>query len=130
MTAEQWQQHYDFPKPGPYDPVIMQCRTNRRAAWAAQLAKDAGLQNCLVYKQVSHQDLETRHPCVSIETDMTVARHLKCSDAQGVYGWHLDPVIKSYRSYEKWGPPPEPEPFAVETVNVAAAGEELADLGL
>ena len=53
MTAEQWQQHYDFPKPGPYDPVIMQCRTNRRAAWAAQLAKDAGLQNCLVYKQVS-----------------------------------------------------------------------------
>jgi hypothetical protein len=36
----------------------MQCRTNRRAAWAAQLAQDAGLQNCLVYRQVSTQELQ------------------------------------------------------------------------
>lgn len=53
MTEERWQQHYDFPKPGPYEPLIMQCRTNRRAAWAVQLAQDAGLQNCFVYKQAS-----------------------------------------------------------------------------
>lgn len=49
---------------------------------------------------------------------------------QGVYGWHLDPAVSSYRSYEKWEAPPEPETFLVESVNVAAACEELADLGL
>lgn len=30
----------------------MQCRTNKRATWAAQLAADAGLEHCLIYKQV------------------------------------------------------------------------------
>ena len=50
--------------------------------------------------------------------------------AQGVYGWHLDPGIKAYKSYEKWDPPPDPEPFTVDEVNVAAACEELAELGL
>jgi len=34
-------------------------------------------------------------------------------DMQGVYGWKLSPAVKSYRSYEKWDPPPEPEPFQV-----------------
>ena len=53
LSEEQWQQQYRFPKPRPHDPVVMQCRTNRRAAWAAQLAQDAGLQNCLVYRQVT-----------------------------------------------------------------------------
>ena len=32
---------------------------------------------------------------------------------QGVYGWKLSPAVKSYRSYEKWDQPPEPEPFQV-----------------
>jgi hypothetical protein len=31
--------------------VVLQCRTQRRASWAAQLASDAGLHNVLVYKQ-------------------------------------------------------------------------------
>ena len=30
---------------------------------------------------------------------------------KGAYGWRLSPAIKAYRSYEKWDPPPEPEPF-------------------
>lgn len=42
----------------------------------------------------------------------------------------MDPSVSSYRSYEKWEAPPEPEPFPVESVNVAGACEELADLGL
>ena len=53
LSEEQWQQQYRFPKPRPHDPVVMQCRTNRRAAWAAQLAQDSGLHNCLVYRQVT-----------------------------------------------------------------------------
>lgn len=32
----------------------MSCRTNTRAAWAAQLAQDAGLPRCLVYRQGVH----------------------------------------------------------------------------
>ncbi len=47
-----WQDKYHFPKPGPGTPVVMQCRTNRRASWAAQLAHDAGLGSVFVYKQV------------------------------------------------------------------------------
>lgn len=49
---------------------------------------------------------------------------------QGVYGWHLDPAIKSYESYELGDVPPEPEPFEVETVDLDAAVEELGALGL
>ena len=47
-----------------------------------------------------------------------------------MYGWHLDLGIKAYKSYEKWDPPPDPEPFPVDEVNVVAACEELAELGL
>ena len=46
-----WQEQYRCLKPGPGAPVVMQCRTNRRAAWAAQLAHDAGLASVFVYKQ-------------------------------------------------------------------------------
>ncbi|KAK9829026.1 hypothetical protein WJX72_003487 [[Myrmecia] bisecta] len=99
MSSDQFQQTYHFPKPSAEDCVVMQCRTNRRAAWAAQLAKDAGLQCCLVYRQ-------------------------------GVYGWRLQPAIKAYKSYEKGDPPPEPEAFQMEAINVGAAREELAHLGL
>ena len=38
--------------------------------------------------------------------------------------------MNAYRAYQKWEAPPEPEPFSVDSVNVAAACEELADLGL
>lgn len=51
MTSKQWQDQYRYEKPAQNDPLIMQCRTNRRAAWAAQLAQDSGLQNCFVYRQ-------------------------------------------------------------------------------
>lgn len=34
---------------------------------------------------------------------------------QGVYGWRFSPSVKAYRSYEKWDPPPEPEPFQVRS---------------
>ena len=63
MTEERWQRHYNFPKPGPYEPVVMQCRTNRRAAWAAQLAHDAGLQNCYVYRQASTGTSSIAYQC-------------------------------------------------------------------
>lgn len=48
----------------------------------------------------------------------------------GVYGWHLDPAIKSYASYDPGDEPPEPETFEVEMVDLPAAIRELADLGL
>ena len=48
----------------------------------------------------------------------------------GAYGWHLDPAIKSYASYEHGDVPPEPEPFEVETVDLAAAMKELKGAGL
>ena len=72
LSEEQWQQQYRFPKPRPHDPVIMQCRTNRRAAWAAQLAQDAGLHNCLVYRQVvtlsvSPTSQDSMHACPSAD---------------------------------------------------------------
>ena len=33
---------------------------------------------------------------------------------QGAYGWKMAPDVKSYRSYEKWDQPPEPEPHQVK----------------
>ena len=52
-SGRQWKERYRCDKPGHSDPIVMQCRTNRRAAWAAQIAQDAGLTNSFVYKQVS-----------------------------------------------------------------------------
>lgn len=53
MTPEAWQDAFHFPRPSSMEWVIMQCRTNKRATWAAQLAADAGLQRCLIYRQVT-----------------------------------------------------------------------------
>lgn len=99
MSSRQWRDTYHCDKPAQGDPVVMQCRTNRRASWAAQIAQDAGFKKCFVYKQ-------------------------------GVYGWKLSPAVKSYRSYEKWDPPPEPEPFQVEQADSHEARAELSRLGL
>lgn len=53
LSGTEWAERYRFPKPGAGAPVVLQCRTQRRASWAAQLAADAGLHNVLVYKQVT-----------------------------------------------------------------------------
>jgi hypothetical protein len=53
MAADEFQRVYHFPKPTPQDAVVLHCRTNRRAAWAAQLCRDVGLHRVLVYRQVS-----------------------------------------------------------------------------
>lgn len=58
---EEWGEALWFPKPTPDDVVVLHARTAKRAAWAAQVAADAGL-HCLVYRQVgaraSHEALE------------------------------------------------------------------------
>ncbi len=58
-SSRPWKERYRCDKPGHSQPVIMQCRTNRRAAWAAQIAQDAGLTNCFVYKQVTSVRCDT-----------------------------------------------------------------------
>jgi hypothetical protein len=50
--------------------------------------------------------------------------------SQGTYGWRLHAGVKAYRRYERGTPPPEPEPFPLDHVNVAAAREELNELGV
>lgn len=47
---------------------------------------------------------------------------------QGTYGWRLHAGVKAYRKFEKGSPPPEPEPFHLEQINMAAAREELFQL--
>jgi len=49
-----WARRYRFPKPGPGQPVVFTCRTNRRAKWAAQLARDAGYRDVLVHRAGAH----------------------------------------------------------------------------
>ena len=53
MSSRQWRDSYHCEKPAQGDALVMQCRTNRRASWAAQIAQDAGFKKCLVYKQAS-----------------------------------------------------------------------------
>ena len=43
---------FHFPKPTVDQILIFQSRTDARAAWAAQVAKDAGFKHSLVYEQV------------------------------------------------------------------------------
>jgi rhodanese-related sulfurtransferase len=43
MDSRAWEQSFKFPKFGNDDLVILHCRSNRRASWAAYLAQDAGL---------------------------------------------------------------------------------------
>ena len=49
---------------------------------------------------------------------------------QGVYGWHAHPTVRSYASFEKGHPPPEPEPFQAEPLDPVRAKAELAQLGI
>ena len=51
LPSDQFFSQFGFSKPGSDDLVIMSCRTNTRAAWAATLAQDAGLVRCVVYQQ-------------------------------------------------------------------------------
>ncbi|KAJ7526024.1 hypothetical protein O6H91_17G078200 [Diphasiastrum complanatum] len=46
-----WKRNYHFLKIGHDDVVILYSRKNKRASWAFQLAKDAGIHRCYVYKQ-------------------------------------------------------------------------------
>jgi len=50
LPEDAWHKAYGFRKPGPEDVLVMQCRTNRRAAWAAQVCADEGFSSCFVYK--------------------------------------------------------------------------------
>jgi hypothetical protein len=50
LSNVEFEKQYGFPKPGQLDFVIMSCRTNTRAAWAAQIAQDAGLHRTVVYR--------------------------------------------------------------------------------
>lgn len=50
MDAGAWEQHFHFPKVQPTSILVLYCRTNKRAKWGAQLAADAGLPRCYVYK--------------------------------------------------------------------------------
>ena len=53
MAPREWEAAYRSAKPGPEDWVVMACRTNKRAAWAAQVAQDSGWQRVLVYRQAT-----------------------------------------------------------------------------
>jgi rhodanese-related sulfurtransferase len=48
LDADAWEAVYHFPKLGRDDLVILACRTNRRSAWAAQVAEDVGLRKVFV----------------------------------------------------------------------------------
>lgn len=54
MSSAEWESCYDVPRPRFDDWIIMHSRVNKRAMWAAQLAKDAGFKHCLVYDKVKH----------------------------------------------------------------------------
>lgn len=101
MDASEWQRTFRFPKPAQEkDIVILQCRTSKRARWAAHLLADAGWRrNVFVY-------------------------------SQGACGWRLDETVRAYGSYDEGGAPPEPERIEIESVDVARGINELQRLGV
>ena len=49
LPPDEFKARHHFPKPRQDGLLIMSCRTNIRATWAAQIAYDCGYVNCLVY---------------------------------------------------------------------------------
>jgi hypothetical protein len=49
---------------------------------------------------------------------------------QGVYGWRLDQCVQAYKGYKVLDPPPEPEAFQLESIDVQRGLRELQALGL
>lgn len=49
---------------------------------------------------------------------------------QGVHGWRLQPEVKVYSSYEIGDVPPDPEIVELDSVESAAARDELVKLGI
>ncbi|CAK0784964.1 hypothetical protein CVIRNUC_008169 [Coccomyxa viridis] len=99
MAPRDWEQVYRSTKPCLDDWLVMQCRDNKRATWAAQIAQDQGWPRVLVHRE-------------------------------GVYGWRVHPAVRSYASYKKGEPPPEPEPFQSEPLDAGRSKFELAQLGM
>ena len=54
LDAEEWGRVHRFRKPTDEDILVLHGRTCRRAAWAAQIAADAGWRRCVVYRQGTH----------------------------------------------------------------------------
>ena len=52
MAPRDWETAYRSPKPSLDDWLVMQCRTNKRASWAAQIAQDQGWPRVLVHREV------------------------------------------------------------------------------
>lgn len=52
MAPRDWEQAYRSPKPCLDDWLVMQCRDNKRATWAAQIAQDQGWPRVLVHREV------------------------------------------------------------------------------
>lgn len=45
-------------------------------------------------------------------------------------GWRVHPTVRSYASYQRGDPPPEPEPFTPEPLDPVRAKAELVQLGI
>ena len=153
MAPRDWELAYRSPKPSLDDWLVMQCRDNKRATWAAQIAQDQGWPRVLVHREVrcllilkridaarearrnlapardpaepaAHISKSSRHTTV-----FTIMHIAECS-LQGVYGWRVHPTVRSYASYKKGEPPPEPEPFQSEPLDAGRSKLELAQLGM
>ena len=53
MAPRDWESAYRLPKPSMDDWLVMQSRTHKRAAWAAQVAQDQGWLRVLVHREAS-----------------------------------------------------------------------------
>jgi len=110
------------PKPPPDELLILQCRSNRRSAWAARVAEEHGAQlACAAFRLRFHPQ-----PLWPFPTGYSRVLVYK----QGSHGWRLDPGVQAYPSYEPGEEPPEPEDVPLESMDGNAAIEELKALGI
>ena len=68
MAPRDWESAYRLPKPSMDDWLVMQSHTNKRAAWAAQVAQDQGWLRVLVHREAGlsliHTSLKQRRVCI------------------------------------------------------------------
>lgn len=89
LSPSQWEAAYHCHKPDPEDYLILQSRTNGRAAWAAQIAYDHGYRRCLVHRQVG---------CRAPASPSAYRRHTnKCSRTRACAQSHKRTNAYAYR---------------------------------
>ncbi|KAF8064663.1 prmA [Scenedesmus sp. PABB004] len=142
LPGEAFRRRYHYARPARRDALVLASRRAARAAWAAQLAADAGWQRCGAPPPGAGAG-RLRGPARPGAARCALSTPPACPPPaaragrrsvhvylDGAWGWRFSAAVQAYQAYAPWQPPPEPEAFAPDHPDVAAGAAELQAAGL